>query len=529
MTFQQYFNDAQYQTVYTMARDLILVGGRGFGKGLVQACRMRQVIERMPRSTSAFVSPNAKRALTNTLPSILIHFERWGFKRDVHWVIGKKPPEKLGFEKPLFEPANYENVITFYNGSQIFIISQDRKGTSNSHSFDFIFIDEAKFIDYAQLKDETFPANRGNAMHFGHCALHHGMLITSDMPVTKKGSWFLEYEKHATDDLIKLIHGIMHEIWKIKSKIKQYKDKGKAIPKHWRSKLKCFYRDMEWARANSVQYCEFSSIENLSILGVEFIKKMRRDLPPLTFQTSIMCVRIGVSQDGFYSNLRDSHLYMSVNNEEIDHLGYDFDKLKDPSSLMDGDVDRYEPLHIAFDWNANINWLVCGQPTNSKCQVLKSMFVKFERKIPELVQDFCHYYRFHADKSVVFYYDSTAVGNNYGTHAKDFHEVVVEEFERHGWFVDDIHLGRPMAHMDKHHRINAGFRGQNKLTPYFNEENNEDLLTSIKCAGVYNGKKDKRGEKLAETEEDRLEARTDGSDAFDTLYLGMLGEVADVA
>lgn len=62
--------------------------------------------------------------------------------------------------------------------------------------------------------------------------------------------------------------------------------------------------------------------------------------------------------------------------------------------------------------------------------------------------------------------------------------------------------------------------GQANLIPFFNEQNNEDLLISIQTAGVYNGGKDKRGEKLAETEEDRLEGRTDGSDAFDTLCIG---------
>ena len=51
-------------------------------------------------------------------------------------------------------------------------------------------------------------------------------------------------------------------------------------------------------------------------------------------------------------------------------------------------------------------------------------------------------------------------------------------------------------------------------------DNNPDLLISVTSAGVYNGKKDKRGEKLAETEEDKLEARTDGSDAFDVLCIG---------
>lgn len=33
-------------------------------------------------------------------------------------------------------------------------------------------------------------------------------------------------------------------------------------------------------------------------------------------------------------------------------------------------------------------------------------------------------------------------------------------------------------------------------------------------------RKDKGGEKLAESEEDLLEHRTDGTDAFDTLYIG---------
>ncbi|WP_290380717.1 hypothetical protein [uncultured Duncaniella sp.] len=33
-------------------------------------------------------------------------------------------------------------------------------------------------------------------------------------------------------------------------------------------------------------------------------------------------------------------------------------------------------------------------------------------------------------------------------------------------------------------------------------------------------RKDKSGEKLAESEEDLLEHHTDGTDAFDTLYIG---------
>ena len=56
--------------------------------------------------------------------------------------------------------------------------------------------------------------------------------------------------------------------------------------------------------------------------------------------------------------------------------------------------------------------------------------------------------------------------------------------------------------------------------PFFNEQNNESLLISVQTAGIYNGHKDKRLEKTPETDESKLEERTDFSDAFDTLYIG---------
>ena len=60
--------------------------------------------------------------------------------------------------------------------------------------------------------------------------------------------------------------------------------------------------------------------------------------------------------------------------------------------------------------------------------------------------------------------------------------------------------------------------------PFLNRQNNEYLILALQTAGVSRGRngfrKDKGGEKLAETEEDLLQHRTDGTDAFDTLYIG---------
>lgn len=63
-----------------------------------------------------------------------------------------------------------------------------------------------------------------------------------------------------------------------------------------------------------------------------------------------------------------------------------------------------------------------------------------------------------------------------------------------------------------------------KRTVTFSRQNNDDLILAIQAAGVTRGlngfHKDKGGEKLAESEEDLIEHRTDGSEAFDTLYIG---------
>ena len=106
------------------------------------------------------------------------------------------------------------------------------------------------------------------------------------------------------------------------------------------------------------------------------------------------------------------------------------------------------------------------------------------------------------------------------SHYNDPHKEVVKTLRSKGWSVRDAYLGNPMPHIEKNALINNMFRGRARLQVLINRDNNPDLLISITSAGVYNGKKDKRGEKLAETEEDKLEARTDGSDAFDVLCIG---------
>lgn len=520
-TQKVYLNDVQRDLMTVVqARDTILVAGRAFGKGMVHALWNRRNFERMPGSITGIVSPNAKRALTNTLPSMIVHWERWGLKRNIHWAIGIKPPKSWHWKEPIFPISNYENVLSFCNGSVGFIISQDRSGTSNSFSFDALDVDEAKFVDFDQFKDETLPALRGNRQYFGKHFFHHSMLISSDMPVTKKGSWFLNYADKCDPELIALIRALVAEIRTIEIRVAELRQRGVHPPEYLRGELRRLHRSLCQLRSVAVDYREVSTIDNLVVLGEQFIKQLKRDLPPLTFQTSVLCKRIGISHEGFYSSMKESHKYSATNFGYVDNLEYDFEKLKEPTCLMDADVDPEQPLCIAFDYNRNINWAVLGQPRRNRLYVLKSFFVKYERKLEELVDDVCKYYRHHSNRRVIFYFDHTAKQGAYAVDDVTFRAVIVNAFRSRGWYVTEVDIGQAMHQTLKHLLINRMFAGQANLMPMINRENNEDLLVSIQTAGVYNGGKDKRGEKLAETEEDRLENRTDGSDAFDTLCIG---------
>ena len=517
-----YFNKPQRLTQLIGANTTVIVAGRRTGKtDSIAAPFVLRNMQRMPGSTGGIVVPTFKHGLTNTIPGLLAAWKRWGYIEGIHYVVGRKPPKS--FRQPIIDPKDYEHVISFYNGSVAVIISQDRPGSSNSLTLSWLLVDEAKFIDYAKLKDETLPANGGIKSYFGKHSFNHSIMILSDMPQTQKGSWFLHYRDKMDPELIATIEATVYEIWRTKERIRALNASGKPLPPYLKGYLRRLDRDLNKMRSVAVYYREYSSIENLQLLGENYIKQMKRDLTPLTFQTSILCQRIGIAKDGFYSSMREGHKYDANDNQYLDTLGYDYD-FSTLDARADKDVDPDAPICIGMDYNANINWIVAGQPRDRRLNVIKSFYVKFERKIPALVEDFCRYYQEHRNKTVVYYYDATALGSNYAVNDQDFHYNVVKEFERHGWRIESVYLGNPMHHDEKYLLINNAFSGKQRLMPFFNRSNNEDLILAIQSAGVSNGRngfrKDKSGEKLAESEEDLLEHRTDGTDAFDTLYIG---------
>ncbi len=526
MKHDVYFNKPQRLTQLIGANTTVIVAGRRTGKtDSIASPFVYRNMQRMPGSTGGIVVPTFKHGLTNTIPGLLAAWRRWGLLPGVHYVVGRRPPKSFG--SAIIEPTDYEHVISFYNGSRAVIISQDRPGSSNSLTLSWLLVDEAKFIDYEKLKDETLPANGGIKSYFGRHSFNHSIMILSDMPQTKKGSWFLHYKEKMDPELIAAIEALILRIYELKERVRDCRAKGIEPPAYCQSRIRKLDRQLNQLRSVAVYYKEYSSIENLQLLGENYIKQMKRDLTPLTFQTSILCKQIGIAKDGFYSSMRETHKYDASNFEYLDKVWQNIESGKNilvNSSGADKDVNPDAPICIGMDYNANINWIVAGQIAGRRLNVIKSFYVKFERKLPELIADFCHYYAEHRNKTVVFYYDATALGSNYAVNTQDFHWVIKTQFEERGWRVIDVYLGQPMRHDEKYLLINNAFKGLQNLMPFFNRQNNDDLLLAIQTAGVSRGRlgfrKNKSGEKLAETEEDLLEHRTDGTDAFDTLFIG---------
>lgn len=318
-------------------------------------------------------------------------------------------------------------------------------------------------------------------------------------------------------------------------------------------------------KCNAFYFVRASSLDNIDILGEDYIRRMKRDLPPLTFMVSVLNLKLGKVGEGFYYAFDpDVHCYLDDGNTTaiedsikvkrgkqivggtaygIEYESPDFDYLSDVNDCsLDGDCLDDEDLYIALDAGKIVSWIVTGQiyrrpeETNETLNVLSSMFAKDGRMVQHLIQDWYRYYAPHLKKNrrVHLFYDHTFKFKPHGIYIEDIKDTIIKELKKYGLDVNPIFIGQAWPHHEKYKDIGEGMSGFSYLGVRFNKANNEALCAAIENCGVklsYSGansvvRKDKAGEKLA-VDADRAtagaepeELRTDGTDAFDTIYIG---------
>ena len=520
-----YLNEAQQYVHQIAARNLTAIASRRFGKseGIIMPILLRN-IQAMPKSSGAIVGANYKQLLTRTLPATFHALTRLGYKQNVHYYVGRKAPVSAGFKEPYIKPLNWDYFVHWYNGSVNALISQDIPYSSNSLTLDYAIVDEARTINHEKFQNETIPAISGLA-YFKDCPWHTGITKVSDMPTKKSEQWLLEDKKHMDNDLLMYIEGLLYQIYEASLLNQSH---------YTKTKIKKINKELNKYRQELNLFVVYNVLDNLEVIGERYVNDQYRNLTRFQFLTAILSQHIKNTEGGFYAALNDKvHYYTAYDNSYLNEFrtGYgdiDWRAAKEQSfnCKQDTDIDVNKPLYIAFDTNININWLVCGQPDYDKNELLtlKSFYVKHPRMLVELCNEFADYYEPLPNKEVVFYYDHTFLQGKSSISVEGFYQVIERVLDSRGWYVTSKYIGQAPKHESKHKDIDQAFKGLRNLFPKFNQPNNEILLQSMEQTGTRvntNGwGKDKTGEKKPETPQDPYELRTDGGDAWDTLFIG---------
>lgn len=499
------------------AKDSVMICSRRWGKSYAVAWRIINNVLEMPGSLGVFVASSFRQAHSRTLPAALMAIQDIkGWRRDIHYVIGRRPPKWMGFKEPLFQPSDLKDAIWFANGTLMVIVSQEVVLSANSLTIHWLVADEAKGLNEQRLSDEILPALGGSNRWFNDPAKYPhlwGTHFFTDMPTAKEGLWLIKrYEEHCDRELCEdIISGQL--------RVENLKRSGKS-PRYIRQ----LERELNLKRNNALYFHEGSIFENIKVVGNDYVAQCARNLPRLVFRTSILCQRVDKVEGMFYDAFDPKlHTYHATDNDRhnADYSEQRYD------CLFDTDIERNRPLAISFDYGALINWLVVAQVQGGTHKTLKSFFTKKQKRLREVIQLFLDYYAPHGNKTAIYYYDSTALATGYVEVGHSAYDIVHEELRKGGWYVIDKYLGNPMSHDRKHRIINAAFGGNETLLPVLNADNNEELIQALQLAEVRIGekgiRKDKSGEKTIESDTNLpLELRTDATDAWDTNYLGCL-------
>jgi hypothetical protein len=507
------------------------VWGRGSAKtrGLI-VNRMIQTVTLMPRSLNAFVVPSFNKLQQHIIAPVRSGLADMGYHEGIHYHIGKYGDEGKGFPLPYNAPEKANQLIHFIGGGAFQFFSLAVRGSMNGASVDSIIADEVKLFEQEQFESECLPANRGNGNLFGDCHLHHGILACTDMPMKQNGNWILEKEKLMDVDQISLIEDIQFEIDVLRWKM----FKGDYAPRTMIDKDEEIQRlekdlfslrrgfktaDGDWAPAPAIYFSTANALDNIDILGEDYLDLQMNTMTPIEFRASILNIRTEMAGQAFYPYFIANECgYNGMYDQSAQMQVSLFDEDTPALSKYDLDVQHRQPLDISFDYGASILPCVIGQEFSDKYRLLKAMHVLHPGKLEDLVNMVCDYYEHHMNKTVNYWFDHTAVGKG-GINDHDYSKEVVRCFKARGWKVNEIYCGQAPGHEEKYLYFQEYFRGDTDAPPFeYNMHHCEDWETSMTLAGVRSTakgfEKDKRNERNAKFPQQKA---THYTDAFDTL------------
>lgn len=505
------FNKTQASFLLTDATEMYVYAGRGTGKTTMLAPYESRNMHSMPRCSRMLLAPTFRKMMTDLLPPLVKQWELMGYKRDLHFVVGKSDiPKKCGWPDPYIAPERSARdfIVHWYTGACLRITSMDRKVTNNGTECDGITADELKLIPEDQF-NETIKTNRGNLRYFSHLPEHHSIVGFTDKYFTKKGSdWVLKKRELSDPAKVKQIITLQLELNELLQ--------AQASPALIKRIEKLLFK----LRTSTVAVFEGSSLENIQNLGVDYFWRMKRNMSPNEFKASILNYDIVKIEGGFYPQLDEAkHGYYAERYEKFDNAEYNFKKIENRDCEWDADHSPSKPLEISVDWGGSINTMVVCQSYPDIFKVINQFYTLPTETYGHLAQKFLQYYSKRADKTLHLYYDPS--GNNARA---DSNETYAQEFTRllreGGWkvIVNDTIRTNPHYH-DKHLLWQTILSENDPHYPKFrmNRANCEDVFTSMLKAPLKQGRGGFEKDKSSERRNIPQQEATHFSDAVDLI------------
>lgn len=466
MRKQLYWNRKQIEFLQARQSVRTFLAGRGAGKSTViggtDLIRMRE----MPRAKGFLSSSTYNQILTKTLPAMESKWQETGMKDGIHYVVGRRPPRH--FDLPYQMPRKFENSVFFWNGYCREFLSMDRPDLVRGGSYQFGDVDEAALVTQQENTLILLPMLRGFRHKFAS-DLYGQVGYYSSIPWKPSGYWILDYE-----------------------------DKAKAYPEKY-------------------LWLESTALDNIDVLGADYIQRLEDEMPYLEFQVEVMNKRIRKTKDAFYHRFDpDKHTY------RVRYLYDEGDRGYYTKGTADPHYKESELLDLSFDFSG---WFNCctawqegreGKQTIEYC--LHQFFVKdAEGKVNELVDNICTHYAKHKAKLVRIWGEPR--GHDKRADSKDtIYEAIQKRFRANGWQCEiRVKPGQVKAHAERNTYMNSVLTEDNPTLPgiRFNDETCKDAIIAMQVTEVtHDFQKNKKKEKDRAYPQEHAPHFTDSADYY---------------
>lgn len=326
------------------------------------------------------------------------------------------------YAKPLSPLKNYTGAMIFWNGTIVRFLSHARPGSRRGGTYDWGIIDEA-----LEMRELTFDSIfsqliRGNLYVFNH-VLHHSLFILTSRPKKAWAYWIYRF------------------------------------------------RALAQSKPNEYLWLEASAEDNKAALGEAWFQQQKDRLSPIQYQSEIENKEITQLPDGyFYLLQRSKHTYRPL---------YDAAR-----RMMD--INKKEFFDLSFDFGGKGNWMTIWQEQGGFEYCRRQLYVKNERKLPALIDDFCREFADHEYKYVRLWGEPR--GKDENELDENLYAVIQRRLKKNGWMSEVMTpsgyktAGQDVMYDFMEEVLSEDFDHLPKVR--FNEDACADVLVAMETADV---------------------------------------------